>query len=86
MKLLTAYLTSSLGVRSIRKRSNRLNHGSCSQRPRILHAGGDATGAHIEATLSTRVREFRIKVLEYCLVTEIVVDDGWSAALKPRIT
>jgi L-aspartate oxidase len=41
--------------------------------PRILHAGGDATGAHIEATLSTRVREFKIKVLEYCLVTDIVV-------------
>jgi len=50
--------------------------------PRILHAGGDATGAHIEATLSTRVREFRIKVLEYCLVTEIVVDDGVVSGVK----
>jgi L-aspartate oxidase len=44
--------------------------------PRILHAGGDATGAHIEATLSQRVRESKIQVLEYCLVTGIQVKDG----------
>ncbi len=44
--------------------------------PRVLHAGGDATGAHIEATLSSRVRENKIKVLEYCLVTDILVDHG----------
>ena len=40
-----------------------------------MHAGGDATGAHIEATLSTRVRDYKIKVLEYCLVTDIVVEN-----------
>ncbi len=40
---------------------------------RILHAGGDATGAHIEVTLSQRVRSCKIKVLEDCLVTEIMV-------------
>ena len=50
--------------------------------PRILHAGGDATGAHIEATLSTRVREFKIKVLEYCLVTDIVVENGIARSIK----
>ena len=50
--------------------------------PRILHAGGDATGAHIEATLSTRVREHKITVLEYCLVTEIVVDDKTAHGVK----
>ncbi len=46
--------------------------------PRILHAGGDATGAYIEATLSSRVRERKhdIKVLEYCLVTDILVKNG----------
>ncbi|MDD5704129.1 MAG: FAD-dependent oxidoreductase [Dehalococcoidales bacterium] len=44
--------------------------------PRVLHAGGDATGAHIEATLSQRVREEKIMVLEYCLVTEIMVENG----------
>jgi len=46
--------------------------------PRVIHAGGDATGAHIEATLSSRVRERKqdIKVLEYCLVTDILTDNG----------
>ncbi len=42
--------------------------------PRVLHAGGDATGEHIEVTLSRRVRFSSIKVLEYCLATEISVD------------
>ena len=42
--------------------------------PRILHAGGDATGAHIESTLSSRVRESKIKVLEYCPVTQIITE------------
>jgi L-aspartate oxidase len=50
--------------------------------PRILHAGGDATGAHIEATLSTRVREFKIKVLEYCLVTDIIIENGIATGIK----
>ncbi len=50
--------------------------------PRILHAGGDATGAHIEATLSSRVREQKIKVLEYCLVTDIVVENGSAKGVK----
>ena len=42
--------------------------------PRVLHAGGDATGAHIESTLSQRVRERKIQVLEFCLATEIIID------------
>jgi L-aspartate oxidase len=50
--------------------------------PRILHAGGDATGAHIEATLSTRVREYKIKVLEYCLVTNIKVKNGIAGGVE----
>src|SRR4030065_2869488 len=32
--------------------------------PRILHAGGDATGEHIEVTLSRRVRSSPITVLD----------------------
>ena len=44
--------------------------------PRILHAGGDATGEHIEVTLSGRVRSSKIPVLEYRLVTEILVEEG----------
>jgi len=42
--------------------------------PRILHAGGDATGEHIEVTLSNRVRSSKIEVLENCLATEILVE------------
>jgi L-aspartate oxidase len=50
--------------------------------PRVLHAGGDATGSHIEATLSSRVRENKIKVLEYCLVTDILVKNGITAGAR----
>jgi len=41
---------------------------------RILHAGGDATGEHIEVTLSKKVRASKIQVLEDCLATEILAE------------
>jgi L-aspartate oxidase len=45
--------------------------------PRILHAGGDATGEHIEITLSNAARSSkRVTILEDCLVTAILVQDG----------
>jgi L-aspartate oxidase len=44
--------------------------------PRIMHAGGDATGEHIEVTLSRQVRSTPIKVLENCLASEILVENG----------
>ena len=44
--------------------------------PRILHAGGDATGEHIELTLSERVRLSSIDVMEHCLATNIFVENG----------
>ncbi|MDE2785909.1 MAG: L-aspartate oxidase [Chloroflexota bacterium] len=45
--------------------------------PRILHAGGDATGMHIEDTLADRVRASeRITVLEYTHAIGICVEDG----------
>jgi L-aspartate oxidase len=44
--------------------------------PRIMHAGGDATGEHIEVTLSRQVRSTSIKVLENCLASEILVQNG----------
>lgn len=50
--------------------------------PRILHAGGDATGRHIEETLSGRVRAAGIRVAEHTLVTEILVEGGRAAGLK----
>jgi L-aspartate oxidase len=50
--------------------------------PRILHAGGDATGEHIEVTLGRRVRQARIEVLEHCLATEILVEDGMVRGIE----
>ncbi|MFC1920239.1 L-aspartate oxidase [Chloroflexota bacterium] len=44
--------------------------------PRILHAGGDATGEHIEVTLHSQVQSSKIQVLENSLATEILVEKG----------
>ncbi|MCH7714008.1 MAG: L-aspartate oxidase [Chloroflexi bacterium] len=44
--------------------------------PRILHAGGDATGQHIETTLAQRVAQSEITVLEFSLATQILVEEG----------
>jgi L-aspartate oxidase len=50
--------------------------------PRILHAGGDATGEHIEVTLSNRVRASKIEVLEKYLATEILVENGTVGGVR----
>ncbi len=50
--------------------------------PRILHAGGDATGEHIEVTLSNQVRSTKIQVLEDCLAIEILVEKGTVRGIK----
>jgi L-aspartate oxidase len=50
--------------------------------PRILHAGGDATGEHIELALSQQVRSSRIQVLENFLATEIRLDKGKVAGIQ----
>jgi len=50
--------------------------------PRILHAGGDATGEHIEVTLSERVRSSKIKVLENHLATDIILQNGEVGGLR----
>ncbi len=49
--------------------------------PRILHAGGDSTGAHIELTLASVARLEGITVLEYTIATEIVTDDGRATGI-----
>ncbi len=49
---------------------------------RILHAGGDATGQHIEVTLSQRVRSTPVKVLENCLATEVLLKDGRVSGIR----
>ncbi len=50
--------------------------------PRIIHAGGDATGEHIEVTLSRQVQSRPIEVLEHCLVTEILLEKGRLKGVK----
>ena len=50
--------------------------------PRILHAGGDATGQHIELTLAEQVTRSDIEVLEYTLATGLVVEEGAVRAVK----
>jgi L-aspartate oxidase len=52
--------------------------------PRVLHAGGDATGEHIEESLSREVRSSRnsITVLENFLATEILVEKGKVAGIR----
>lgn len=50
--------------------------------PRVLHAGGDATGEHIEVSLSQQARASRIQVLEDFLATEILVEKGRVHGIK----
>jgi len=50
--------------------------------PRILHAGGDATGEHIELALSQQVRAAGIQVLENFLATEILLEKGKVAGIR----
>jgi L-aspartate oxidase len=50
--------------------------------PRVLHAGGDATGAHMEAALAAAVRSAAIPVREHCLATRIVVEGGRAVGLE----
>ena len=54
--------------------------------PRILHAGGDATGMHIEDTLADRVRASeRITVLEYTHAIGICVENGAVTGVEVMI-
>jgi L-aspartate oxidase len=50
-------------------------------RNRILHAGGDSTGAHIEISLSGVARMSRITIKEHVQVEEIVVENGRAVGL-----
>jgi len=50
--------------------------------PRILHAGGDATGEHIEVTLGNQVQASKIQVLEDSLTIEILVNKGTVEGIK----
>ena len=50
--------------------------------PRVLHAGGDATGEYIEVTLSKQVTSSGIQVLEDFLATEILVEKEKVAGIR----
>jgi L-aspartate oxidase len=50
--------------------------------PRILHAGGDATGERIEVTLSNMARLAKISIMEHFLATEITVEDGKVSGVR----
>ena len=41
---------------------------------RVLHAGGDATGAHIELTLADLARSSNVEIMEHALATRLLVD------------
>src|SRR3954466_2899910 len=50
-------------------------------RNRIIHAGGDATGAHIELTLADLARHSNVTILEHSQAVEIVVENGLATGL-----
>ena len=50
--------------------------------PRVLHAGGDATGEYIEVALSRQVRSSGIQVLENFLATKILVSKDKVAGIQ----
>ena len=50
--------------------------------PRILHAGGDSTGAHMELTLSSLAQKSNITVLEFTLATETLLEGGRVAGIR----
>ena len=52
---------------------------------RVLHAGGDATGARIELTRASLARMSRIRVLEQVLATEVLIDPEEGRACGMRV-
>lgn len=53
-----------------------LGREAAHSRNRILHAGGDATGAHIELTLSEVARHSNVSILEHSQAVDILVENG----------
>ncbi|GGE84951.1 L-aspartate oxidase [Mycetocola zhadangensis] len=50
--------------------------------PRVLHAGGDATGAVIEAALVERLRSSSVTVLERTFLRDLVLSNGAIAGVE----
>jgi L-aspartate oxidase len=53
-----------------------LGREAAHSKARILHAGGDATGAHIELSLSSLAQQSGIEVAEHSALSSIAVDCG----------
>lgn len=51
-------------------------------RPRILHAGGDATGASVERTLVAAIRESDVTVLERAFCRSLIMAGGRVAGIE----
>lgn len=54
-------------------------------RARVLHAGGDATGAYMEMTLAGVVRGHQVHILEQSMVTRILMDEGGGGAVGVEV-
>ncbi|MBX4389134.1 FAD-binding protein, partial [Mycobacterium tuberculosis] len=56
--------------------------------PRILHAGGDATGRAIQESLTARARDAHVAgtmhILEYTLVTQVLTTRGAVSGMTLR--
>jgi len=50
--------------------------------PRVLHAGGDATGLAIETALIHAIREAPIDVLEHTFACDLLMQEGRAAGLR----
>jgi L-aspartate oxidase len=53
-----------------------LGREAAHSRARIIHAGGDSTGAHIELTLSELAKHSSVTILEHSQAVDVVVEDG----------
>ena len=55
---------------------------------RILHAGGDSTGAHMELTLSSVAQQTDLTVLEFTLATEILLEpeEAVGVTFRPALS
>ena len=51
-------------------------HEAAHSNRRVLHAGGDATGLHIELALVEAVRRVAVEVHEHTFMVDLVVEDG----------
>jgi L-aspartate oxidase len=49
---------------------------------RVVHAGGDATGAEIERALVAAAQSSGVEMHESCLVTDLLVDQGHASGVR----